>query len=95
MKNFYHISLCKWILIFSFLWATGRVFFASLTIEESAFDGTESILMGEVVDYEIDGDKLSFTLRDKEKVIGTYFIKTEEEKVMIWGMEKSYESLER
>ena len=80
MKNFYHISLCKWILIFSFLWATGRVFFASLTIEESAFDGTESILMGEVVDYEIDGDKLSFTLRDKEKVIGTYFIKTEEEK---------------
>lgn len=80
MKNFYHISLCKWILIFSFLWAVGRVFFASFTVEESAFDGTESTLMGEVVDYEIDGDKLSFTLKDKEKVIGTYFIKTEEEK---------------
>ena len=80
MKSFYPISLCKWVLIFSFLLAFGRVVFSLLIVQESTFDGTEKVLIGTVVDYAIDGDKLSFTLLAKEKVVVTYFLKTEEEK---------------
>ena len=45
---------------------------SSLNINTSSFTGI-------LLEYKIDGDKLTFILKDKEKIKGTYYIKTKEE----------------
>ncbi|MCH5167924.1 MAG: DNA internalization-related competence protein ComEC/Rec2 [Erysipelotrichales bacterium] len=46
----------------------------------SCYDANETEFTGLLTNYKIDGDKFSFELKAKEKLKGTYYIKTEEEK---------------
>lgn len=46
---------------------------------ESKYDGTETNFLCMLTEYEIDGNKLNLSLICKEKLIGTYYIKTEDE----------------
>lgn len=48
--------------------------------DSSLIDKTSTKLVGTLLEYKIDGDKLSFIIKDKEKVKCTYYIKTLEEK---------------
>lgn len=47
---------------------------------KSEYDIKETNFKLNIIDYEIDGNKLSLTLKGKEKIKGTYYIKTIEEK---------------
>ncbi len=47
---------------------------------ESTYDIEDNSFLLFIEDFSIDGNKLSMTLDDNEKLIGTYYIKSEEEK---------------
>ena len=47
---------------------------------KSKYNINETKFILNIVSYKIDGNKLSLTLKGKEKLSGTYYIKTEEEK---------------
>ena len=60
-------------LIYSFV-------FTSIYHHKSVYNGTEETFMCNVSKYKIDGDKLSLDLNCKEKLKGTYYIKSLKEK---------------
>ena len=47
---------------------------------ESIYNGKENYFETKIIKFKIDGNKLSLELKGKEKLIGNYYIKTEEEK---------------
>lgn len=49
----------------------------------SKYRGDEKEFIAQVLSYQIDGDKLSITIEEKEKIIGTYYIKNKKEKEML------------
>jgi len=56
------------------------VFFTKLINYESVYNLNETKLKGKIIDYNIDGNKLSMIIKGKEKVKVTYFIKSNVEK---------------
>lgn len=53
---------------------------------KSVYNDETAVIVGKIIQYEIDGNKLKLTLKGKEKIIGYYYFKTENE---------MYEYLER
>lgn len=49
----------------------------------SIYSDTTTELSGKLISYNIDGDKLTFLIKNKEKVKGTYIIKSEKEKIAL------------
>ena len=47
---------------------------------KSKYTKEENEITGQVINYQIDGDKLKITLKGKEKIIANYYFKTEKEK---------------
>ena len=47
---------------------------------KSKYEANETEFILNILEYKIDGNKLSLTLKGKEKIKGIYYIKTEEEK---------------
>ena len=74
-SKFFYIGL----LFFTFLYVIVYTNYISYT---SKYSGEETQFNAKVLDYEIDGNKLAFTVLtdDKEKLKATYYIQTEEEK---------------
>lgn len=68
-----------WIILtgFCLLLAVVRV---SLLPHHSKYRESETRIEGKIVSYAIDGDKISLKIEGKEKLIGTYYIKSKEEK---------------
>lgn len=57
---------------------------ATLVIQyESIYSGDETSITGSIMSYSINGNKLKMNIKDKEEVIATYYIKTEEELVYL------------
>ncbi len=50
---------------------------------ESRYDEATSNIKGIILDYNIDGDKLSLQIKGKEKIVANYYFDTEEEKKQI------------
>ena len=47
---------------------------------KSKYQKNETTFIGKVISYKIDGDKLSITIKAKEKIIANYYFKTKKEK---------------
>ena len=57
---------------------------ATIVIQyESIYSGDETSITGSIMSYSINGNKLKMNIKDKEEVIATYYIKTEEELVYL------------
>lgn len=57
---------------------------ANIVIQyESIYSGDETSITGSIMSYSINGNKLKMNIKDKEEVIATYYIKTEEELVYL------------
>lgn len=73
LQNKLYIILVILVIIYSFI-------FTTLIKHKSIYTGKEKTFECIVKEYKIDGNKLSLTLKSKEKLIGTYYITSEEEK---------------
>ena len=47
---------------------------------ESKYDEATTRIIGQVLEYSIDGDKLSLQVKGKEKIVVSYYFASEEEK---------------
>ena len=57
---------------------------ATIVIQyESIYSGDETSITGSIMSYSINGNKLKMNIKDKEEVVATYYIKTEEELVYL------------
>lgn len=57
---------------------------ATIVIQyESIYRGNETSITGSIMSYSINGNKLKMNIKDKEEVVATYYIKTEEELVYL------------
>jgi len=68
------------ILIMTIIFSIIRMYIFS---PHSVYDGTETNFEGNIIKIDIDGNKLSITITSKEKLVGTYYIKTIDEKKYI------------
>ncbi len=67
-----------------FIFLVIYVFIATKIIQyDSIYNGDESSITGSIISYSINGNKLKMNIKDKEEVIATYYIKTEEELVYL------------
>ena len=67
-----------------FIFLVIYVFMATIVIQyESIYSGDETSITGSIMSYSINGNKLKMNIKDKEEVIATYYIKTEEELVYL------------
>ncbi len=67
-----------------FIFLVIYVFIATKIIQyESIYNGDETSITGSIISYSINGNKLKMNIKDKEEVIATYYIKTEEELVYL------------
>ena len=67
---------------FLFLFLIVYIFINVFVIKRnSQYNINENNIIGKVLFYKVDGDKLTITLDAKEKVIVNYYFKTEEEKI--------------
>lgn len=67
-----------------FIFLVIYVFMATIVIQyESIYRGNETSITGNIMSYSINGNKLKMNIKDKEEVIATYYIKTEEELVYL------------
>ncbi|MBE6154151.1 MAG: DNA internalization-related competence protein ComEC/Rec2 [Firmicutes bacterium] len=57
------------------------ILFTKIIKYSSIYDDGFNEITGTLIEYKIDGDKLSFILKAKEKITGTYYFKTLEEKI--------------
>ena len=73
LSNKPYIILIFLILIYSLIITTFIKHKSSYSLNETKFKL-------KIIEYKIDGNKLSLTLSDKENLVGTYYIKTEKEK---------------
>lgn len=71
-SSYLYISLLLLVILLSFV----RISFK----EESKYTLDAKKFMGTLTSYKIEGDKFSFELKAKEKLKGSYYFKTEEEK---------------
>ena len=63
-----------------FIFLVIYVFIATIVIQyESIYKGDETSITGKIISYSINGNKLKINIKDKEKLIATYYIDTEEE----------------
>ena len=51
------------------------VFFTEVKSYKSVYTSEENVFLGKLIDYKIDGDKFSFTIKAKEKLQGSYYFK--------------------
>lgn len=67
-----------------FIFLVIYVFMATIVIQyESIYSDNETSITGSIMSYSINGNKLKMNIKDKEEVIATYYIKTEEELVYL------------
>ena len=67
-----------------FIFLAIYVFIATKIIQyDSIYNGDETSITGSIISYSINGNKLKMNIKDKEEVIATYYIKTEEELVYL------------
>lgn len=67
-----------------FIFLVIYVFMATIVIQyESIYRGNETSITGSIMSYSINGNKLKMNIKDKEEVVATYYIKTEEELVYL------------
>ena len=67
-----------------FIFLVIYVFIATKIIQyDSIYNGDETSITGSIISYSINGNKLKMNIKDKEEVIATYYIKTEEELVYL------------
>ena len=67
-----------------FIFLVIYVFMATIVIQyESIYSDDETSITGSIMSYSINGNKLKMNIKDKEEVIATYYIKTEEELVYL------------
>lgn len=72
LSNYLYIIICLISLIYMFLY---------LQIpKESKYSENTKQVTGIVEDYKVDGDKLTITLKNDERIVGSYYFKTEFEK---------------
>jgi len=56
------------------------ILFTKIIKYSSSYNDGYNEIIGTLIEYKIDGDKLSLIFKDKEKISGTYYFKTLEEK---------------
>ena len=67
-----------------FIFLVIYVFIATKIIQyDSIYNGDESSITGSIISYSINGNKLKMNIKDKEEVIATYYIKTQDELVYL------------
>ncbi len=79
MKKWPHILQSKYVIIIILLFLT-IICYLRLFRSNHDIDPAKDNLVGKVLNYKIDGDTLSLTLKNKEKYIVYYTFKTENEK---------------
>ena len=80
LKNLKIILRCNIIFLIMFIFLVIYVFIATIVIQyESIYKGDEPSITGKIISYSINGNKLKINIKDKEEVIATYYIDTEEE----------------
>lgn len=63
-----------------FIFLVIYVFVATKLIKyESIYNGDETTITGKITNYSINGNKLKINIKNKEEIIATYYIKTQEE----------------
>lgn len=68
--------------LFFFLFLAFYVlFFTKIIRYQTKYPDTTKEIIGKIVSYSIDGDKLSLIIKSKEKITATYYIQSEEEKL--------------
>ena len=72
-SNFFYFFL--FISVFFFVFVKTKIF----TYSSNFFDDTKKIV-AIITAFKIDGDKVSFSLKERENFIGSYYLKSEEEK---------------
>ncbi len=81
MKKLKNILQCNYIFYILLILSVLYVFINISYIDsKSKYTGKETKIYGYITDYKIDGDKLTITLKSKEKLIVNYYFKTKEEK---------------
>jgi len=83
LKRLKIILQSKLFLGISLLFIVFYVFLVTRVIKYHSLYSNETIISGIVLDYNIDGDKLSLLIKAKEKVQTTYYLKNLEEKNQI------------
>jgi len=83
LKRLKIILQSKLFLGISLLFIVFYVFLVTRVINYHSLYSNETIISGIVLDYNIDGDKLSLLIKAKEKVQTTYYLKNLEEKNQI------------
>ena len=66
-----------------FIFLVIYVFMATIVIQYESIYSDETSITGSIMSYSINGNKLKMNIKDKEEVIATYYIKTEEELVYL------------
>ncbi|MBR1416655.1 MAG: DNA internalization-related competence protein ComEC/Rec2 [Bacilli bacterium] len=80
MQRLRIILQSKYLYIILLLCSFCYVFITTCLIKYKSNYIDETLFNGIVENYKIDGNKISITFNDKEKLIGNYYVKTEEEK---------------
>ncbi|MEG1900665.1 MAG: DNA internalization-related competence protein ComEC/Rec2 [Bacilli bacterium] len=81
MKNLKNLLQFSWLFIFiTFLLFIYVIFFTKIIQYKSIYNDSTNYIVGTIKTYSINGNKLSMELKAKEKIITSYYIKTEEEK---------------
>ncbi|MEG1149846.1 MAG: DNA internalization-related competence protein ComEC/Rec2 [Bacilli bacterium] len=81
MKNLKNLLQFSGLFIFiTFLLFIYVIFFTKIIQYKSVYNDSTNYIVGTIKTYSINGNKLSMELKAKEKIITSYYIKTEEEK---------------
>ena len=71
--------------LFLFL-AVCAIFFHFLVPKKSEYSSEETFFSGHIIDYSIDGDSFSFTMKGRENLKVFYTLKSEEEKEFFYNI---------
>ena len=69
--------LFKIICIVSIIYSLIVIFYVPI---QSKYSLKDKEILGQVIDYQVEGNKIKITLKGREKIIANYYFKTEEEK---------------
>lgn len=72
--------LCNYLYYIIIFLALLYFLITTIFIKHSSVYNDETSFVGTIIDYKIDGDKLSLTINGKEKIIGTYYFQSLDEK---------------
>lgn len=81
MKRLKILLQSKMFFLFSLIFLVFYVvFFTEVISYKSVYTSEENIFLGKLIDYKIDGDKFSFTIKAKEKLQCSYYFKNLKDK---------------